>query len=250
VSLAGKDAQIFVTGGSQSMSNEDCDPIGSGSPVLQWQIGDSDLNIWDPSATFSVEVSTDGGSTWTTASTSNYSLRYLVGVVEFDSDPFSGSTSGNDVRIASGNYLPYYAVLDGYEQEVGFERELYDTTSFQDTGMARGATGPLDVTGSFSMHEMIERELDSDGGSEPTLREILRGEETHGTSGDIDEYRVYRAQPDNSESSLVAAWFKFTDESLDASVGSKQEREFSMEATNRAAAMSSQTAKVGDILTY
>jgi len=79
---------------------------------------------------------------------------------------------------------------------------------------------------------------------------LKRGEETHGTSGDIDEYRVYRAQPDNSESSLVAAWIKFTDESLDASVGSKQEREFSMEATNRAAAMSSQTAKVGDILTY
>jgi len=71
VSLAGKDAQIFVTGGSQSMSNEDCDPIGSGSPVLQWQIGDSDLNIWDPSATFSVEVSTDGGSTWSTVETTS-----------------------------------------------------------------------------------------------------------------------------------------------------------------------------------
>lgn len=248
MSLAGKDAQIYTTGASNDILDEAMDPVGSGTPVLVWQVTDHAHDILDPSVTFIVEVTTDGGTSWSTASTSNYTIRYLSGVVEFDSDPFGGSTSGNDVRLKDGAYLSTYSLLEGFEQSVEYSRDLYDTTKFQDTGTRRGASGPLEITGDFTLNKIIERELDSDGGTEPTLREILLGEDTHGGAGTHDEFRVYRAQPnDSGADTLISVWVKFSDESLDASVGSKQERSYSMEAANQDAAMSSQTAKVADI---
>lgn len=247
MTLAGKDAQIYLTGASQSMTDEGMDAVGSGSPTLVWQIADHAKDIFDPSVTVTVEVSTDGGSTYSTASTSNYTLRYLVGVVQFDSDPFSGSTSGNQVRI-SGSYLPKYSLLEGYEQNIDPTRDLYDTTSFQQDAMERAEEGPLDIEGEFSLNRVLERELDSDGGTEPTLREILLGEETHGGSGSVDQPHVYRAHPnDDPSDTLEAAWVKFSTESLDSAVGSKQERSYSMEGAKQSAAMSSQTAQVADI---
>jgi len=247
MALAGRDAQIYVSGTSASMTEEAMGPIGDGTPVLQWQVADADRDLLDPSVTFTVEVSDDGGTSWSTVSPGDYTLRYLLGVVEFDSDPFGGSTSGNDVRI-SGSYLPLYSLLEGQAQDVSFERDLYETTSFQDEGTRRGATGPLDMTGSYTLHRILERELDADGGSEPTLREILLGQETHGSTGSIDQRVVYRVEPNTSQGAITGAWVKFTDESLDASMGSKQERTISMEADAPDAAMATQTARVGDIL--
>lgn len=232
MSLAGKDAQIYLTGTSTSMTDESMTDAGD---TTTYQIDDSAKDVFDPSVTFTVS---DGGGT---VAASNYTIRYLVGVVEFDTAP-------TDPVTIDGSYLPKYTVLEGYEQSVEYAKDLYDTTRFQDDGMRRGSEGPLDVTGDFSLHQAIERELDSDGGTEATIREILLGEETHGGAGSIDQTVVYRAQPnDAATDTLVSAFVKFTDESTEASVGSEQSRSYSFEADRQSAAMSSQTAQVADI---
>lgn len=232
MSLAGKDAQIYLTGTSTSMSSESMTDAGDGTT---YQIDDAAKNIFDPSVTFTVS---DGGGT---VSASDYTIRYLVGVVEFDSAP-------TDPVTIDGSYLPKYTILEGFEQSVDYAKELYDTTRFGDDGMRRGSEGPLEVTGDFGQHTPIEQELDGDGGSEATIREILLGEETHGGSGSVSQSVVYRCQPNDSASdTLVSAWVKLADESTEASVGSEQSRSYSFEADKQSAAMSSQTAKVADI---
>lgn len=232
MSLAGKDAQIYTTGTSTSMTGESMTDEGNGTT---YQIDDSAKDIFDPSVSFTVSDSNGA------VAQADYTIRYLVGVVEFDSAP-------SDPVTIDGSYLPKYSLLEGFEQSASYSRDLYDTTQFQDDGMRRGVVGPLDVEGEFALNKAIERELDSDGGSEPTLREILLGEETHGGSGSITKERVYRAQPnDTATDTLISAWVKFSNEDLDASVGSKQERTYSMEAAKQTASMSDQTAQVADI---
>jgi hypothetical protein len=252
MALAGKDAQIYVTGSSTSMTEEAMDELGSGTPVLQWQVTDHARDLLDPTVTFTVEVSTDSGSSWSTASPSDYTIRYLVGAVEFDSDPFSGSTSGNDVRI-SGSYLPYYSVLEGFSEDLEYSRDLYDTTQFQDLAMRRGAEGPLDISGSFSLNRVLQAQIDDTEGTpdEPTLREVLLGNETasgSGGSADVDHQLAFRVEPNASQSQMLAAWVKLSDESLSTSVGSKQEREFSMSGDVPTAAMATQVAAVADAI--
>jgi len=244
VSLASKDCTLDITGASTSITEEACDAIGSGTPSLYWQVTDHTKDIWDPSVTWTVEV--NDGNGWTNASTSNYSLRYLVGVVAFDSDPFGGSTSGNDVRV-TGSYLPKYTVLEAHEETISIEPELYDVSRFGDEGMRR-LEGVKEISGDFTTHRQIERELDSDGGTEPTLREILLGEETHGSSASIDPYRVLSVQPDGTETQMWRAWVQLASEEQSAAHGEAQSRSYSFEVDDQPASMSSQISKPVDIL--
>lgn len=232
VALAGKDAQIYMTGASTSMTGEAMSDAGD---TTTYQIDDATKDIFDPATT--MVVSDSNG----TVAVADYTIRYLVGVVEFDTAP-------TDPVTIDGAYLPKYPIFEGYEQSVEITRELFETTQFQDDGVRRGAVGALEMSGDFSMNKALEELIDGSGGSEDTLREILLGTSTHSRTGSVDRPRVYRAQPnDTATDTLISSWVKFADESLDASVGSKQERTFSMEAAKQDSTMSSQTAKVADI---
>lgn len=246
MTLAGKNASIYITGSSVSISNEPCSPYGTGTPVLKWRVDNEDNRVLDWDATFSVEVSTDGGSTWTTASTSNYSLLYTVGAIVFDSDPFGGSTSGNDVRIASGEIRQKFKIIEAYATDPGIDPDLQDVTHFGDDGPRRQAA-KKDVEATFSSWRVVERELDGANGSEATLEEILLGEETRGGTGDIDRNVVYVYDPDidtsRAGSRVLGATVQMDTIDLSASQGSPQEKEVSMVASQQVAAMSSQTVE-------
>lgn len=247
--LKGNDAQIWVTdkADSTTMTEEAADPIGGGTPVLQWQVTDHAKDVWDPSVTFTVEVSTDGGATWSTASASNYDIRYLLGVIEFDSDPFGGSTVDNDVRV-TGSYLPKHTVAEGFETELTISPNLLDQTQFQDDAPRR-IKGLTDVSGSFGTYRMLEQDIDAAGDADgPTLREILFGEQTKTGTSAVDSEFVFRFEPSNANATIVGAWVRFSEESVEASSGDSQTRSFSMEADEQDAAMTAQFASAIDAI--
>lgn len=248
----GSNAQIFTVesqANSVGMTNESMDAIGSGTPVLLWQISDAAKNVFDPEYTFTVEVSTDGGASWSTASPSNYDLRYLVGVVEFQSDPFGGSTSGNLVRIADGHYLPKHAILEGYSSGYEQTRTQEEIPQFQDDGQRRLQL-LLDITVEFEMYETRGLSFDSgSGGSGPSLKEILAGENLS-TQSSVDPLRIYSFEPTNAESRLYRAWMLPESISVDAEAGSAQSQSVNWNSTEQSAAMSSQVAKPADSLYY
>jgi len=246
--LAGKDADIWLADNTDSttMTDEGCDSIGSGTPSLWWQVTDHDKDVWDPSVTFTVEVSTDGGASWSTASTSNYTLYYLFGIVEFASDPFGGSTSGNDVRV-DGNYLPKSSVLKGFETEFTMDPQLQEITQFQDESPSR-QKGLQAFEGSFGTYQINEANVDHDTSSAgadddgPTLREILLDTATKGSGNPTDPTTVFRFEPNAAQSTFWGAWVQFAESELSAAIDDPQTRSFSMQVNDQDATMSSQTA--------
>lgn len=247
--LKGNDAEIWATDkpDTTTMTDEAMDPIGSGTPVLQWQVTDHAKDVWDPSVTFTVEVSTDGGSSWSTASTSNYTLRYNVGVVEFDSDPFGGSTSGNDVRV-DGNYLPKHAIAEGFETDLTIEPNLLDQSGFGDESPNR-KKGLFGLSGSFGTYRILGQNIDSGGDNDgPKLREILFDAPTNSSGNATAPDFVFRFEPNNAHSTMLGAWVQLSEESIEAPSSDSQARSFSMEVDDQTAAMSSQTANAIDII--
>lgn len=81
---------------------------------------------WDNTAAFVVQTAPDG-STWSTASPSTYTIRYVTGQVLFGS-AVTGATPS--CRIHSGAYLPFstYANMKEWEATPGVD--LYDSTTF------------------------------------------------------------------------------------------------------------------------
>jgi len=235
--LAGKDTRIELTGSSVSMSDELMSDTGNGT---LWTIDDGSKNIFDPSVTFTVEVDSGGG--FAAVNASDYTLRYLVGAVDFDS-----SQAGNSVRI-QGSYLPQYTLGTAYTQDLDLSPNLLDVTAFQDDGTRR-IQGTLDVSGSFAQYEVLAQELDAPSTTtEATLEEILLGEETKGGTASISTDVVYSYDPADDGTELYRAWIQFEADSMSASQGSAQEKEISFAATKQDAAMSSQTARAVDAL--
>lgn len=81
---------------------------------------------WDNTATFTVQTSTDGGSTWSTAAVGTYTIRYVTGQVVLN----SALTGTPACRIHVGAYLPFstYANMKQWEATPG--ADLYDSSTF------------------------------------------------------------------------------------------------------------------------
>lgn len=248
MALAGKDVKIELTGTATSMSDELCSDIDS-SGQLVWRIDDLTKDVWDLDTTFTVEYNNDvgGGGTWQTASPSNYDLRYLVGVVEFATDPFS-TPPDPGVRI-SGKYLPKYEILEGFSADHEIARQLLDATKFGDD-FQRRINGLLEASGSFGLYEVLEKEIDDPSTSEATLEEILLGRETRGGSGDIETNIVFSQTNDRDASApdLTRIWVQFESLALDVPVDDIQNKTISFQSNQRDAAMSSQESLSVDIL--
>jgi hypothetical protein len=194
-----------------------------------WTIDDGTKNVFDPAATFTVEVDSGGG--FSTISPSNYTIRYLVGAVEFDS-----SQSGNSVRI-SGDYLPKYRVIEGYSTDPSASPDLLDATVFGDTAMRR-VQGLLDVSVSFEQYLVKETPIDGSGGSESSLHDIV-------TAGDSI---VFSWDPDGNGNGLIRAFVKSSSESWSASPDSLATRTLEMEVDTVDSAMTTQPSADADFL--
>lgn len=145
----GLDARLLKSGTSTAFSNETCTEVSA----TVFQITDADKRVWDRTASITVEVSTDGGSTWT-ENTDN-TIDRLFGTITFDS-----SQTGNDVRV-SGNYLPMTNVAEAKEFEWSLTRNITDKSAFNDDDNEK-SYGSLAFEGSGTLNYDSTADFESD----------------------------------------------------------------------------------------
>lgn len=246
MALAGKNAQIYLTDAqaqSTSMTDELCDAVDSSDPPLTWQISDSTKNIFDPEHTFTVEVNPDvgGGGSWSTVSPSDYTLRYLLGVVVFTSNPFGGTHPDEAVRV-DGQYLSKYSLIEGFSAAPEVTRNQHEIAQFGDAAQRR-QQGLLDVSVEWEQYEVLDPPLDDSASTPPdTLSEMI--------AGTSDALRVFSFQPDDSESELYRAWMQPESLSIDSPSDDAQSQSMSWTVTEQSTTMSSQTAEGFDSIRY
>jgi len=81
---------------------------------------------WDRTANFTVQTSTDGGSTWSTAAAGTYTIRYVTGQVVLA----TALTGTPACQILSGAYLPFSTFASMKQWEATPQLDLYDASTF------------------------------------------------------------------------------------------------------------------------
>jgi hypothetical protein len=81
---------------------------------------------WDNTATFVVQTTINGGSTWSTAAIGTYSIRYVTGQVLLN----VALTGTPGCRIHSGAYLPFSTFSNMKEWEATPTTDMLDSTTF------------------------------------------------------------------------------------------------------------------------
>lgn len=226
MAIAGFNTLIELTGTATSMSAESMSDTGNGT---LWVIGDAAKNIFDPAATFTVEV--DSGTGFATVSPANYTIRYLVGAVEFDT-----TQAGNSVRI-SGDYLPKHEVLRGYSADPSVSPTLADATAFGDAALRREQT-LLDLSVSFEQYEVQDTPIDGAGGTESTIHDLVQN------AANV----VFSWDPDGNGNGLIRAYVKGSDESFSTPLEELSNRAVEMEVSTVDSAMTTQPSADVDLL--
>lgn len=220
---AGNTTSILATGAAISMTDEATTEISG----QVFQITDSNKRIIDPSAAVSVEVDAS------VEPTSNYTIDYLHGVIEFDS-----SQTGSVVTV-TGDYLPYYELDSAYTVTLTRTIADLDITSFSETHVKR-ITGLKDASGSFNTYEDHTKPLDGQGGSENSLQSVFNNKTPLVFSVSL-----------GSGSINVRAWINITDVESSSTPDGVEEYTWSFVGDQQAAATSDQTSSVtGTDLAY
>lgn len=181
----GLDARVYKSGTSTSFSDEACTEVSG----TVFQITDDTKRVWDRTASITVEVSTDGGSTWT-ENTSN-TIDRLFGTITFDS-----TQTGNMVRV-SGNYLDMTAsVAEAYEYDWELARAITDKSAFDDDHNKKGY-GPLSLSGSVNLYYDSSADFESDVNGKTIL--VLEFQQEQ--SADMRCWVVFGGDEESSERS-------------------------------------------------
>jgi len=226
--LKGEDAQIYATdqADSTSMSAEPMSDTGDG---VTYQIDDAAKNIFDPDVTFT--VSDSGG----TVAASTYTIRYLSGVVVFDSAP-------TDPVTINGSYLPKHILAKGFETEATLSNNMLDFTRFGDDAPRRDK-GLRDLTASFGSYEVLEANIDANGDDDgPSLDDVLL------ESGSTDGEFVFRYSPDDTDTQMVTAIVELEEASNETATGGKQSKSYSLAVDETPSAMATQPSVNVDVL--
>lgn len=228
MTLAGHDATIYVSQprDSTSMTDEAMSDTGNGT---LFTIDDFAKVIFDPSVTFTVK------SNGSAVSASNYTIRYATGAVEFDS-----TQSGNTITI-SGNYFGKTELLEASEMTLSLSNNLDEITNFGDNGVRRHGT-VQDVSGSFQQYEILQNALDT---GEPDLEDLVL-KTGNATSGKIVHFLYDMRTASGRE--IVGAWVQLSEDAFEAASDGTQTKELSFEGCKIDSTMTTQNAKVLDII--
>lgn len=209
--IAGFKTTLDVSGDALSFSALALDSVAGDL----YEVGSSDdaKSVWDPSSTLAVEVSADGGGTWTTLTASDYVATHLSGRVDIGA--YTGSGSVTDVRV-SGDYFPRYTEANAYSTDLELTFNSLDSTTFADTDMAR-VRGLGDITISVSSLDFARTPIDGSGGSEDEVIQIL-GE---------GRLVVVSVQLTEDTERYIRAFSRLESVSLSSSVDGRVEGEFS-----------------------
>lgn len=194
-----------------------------------WRISDSVKSVWDHRETFVVEVSADGGSTWTTLTSADFELLFWVGVVDISAYASAGAV--DTVRI-SGQYLPHYRVIEGHSHGFDFEADDSDVTVYGNTGRARDH-GLKNVSGSFEVRRIDPVAIDE--GTEKTLEQLFE-------DGDVI---LFGYSPDTSETLVARAVVKLFGHNMGVSVADVVNKSLAFQGAYQPAAMEGQTTEIG-----
>ena len=231
MALSGQKAKLELVGSSTSMSNESMSDTGNGT---LWYIDDDAKFIFDPDTALTVEVDTGGG--FSTVAPANYTIRYLIGAVDFDADQ-----SGNTVRI-SGSYLPRHAVAEVTTSDRSFDAGVQETPQYQDDGVQS-------FTCDFSSWLEVENEIDAPTDAEGSLLEYLLGEEIgSGETGSIDRDQVLVFDKDGAVTEREAAWGEINTSERSTTPDSPQQHDLTFESSERDSTMATQDPRVWDRL--
>lgn len=140
MAVAGFKAQVNVSGAPVAFTDE---PTTPNADLTSYQINDTLKRVWDAQADITVEQSTDGGTTWSTADPKTYTLNRLTGTVLFS----AALASGEKVRV-SGLYLPMSKAAEAYEYKYSIEADNQDQHEFGQVYNKR-IQGLKDVSGSI-----------------------------------------------------------------------------------------------------
>lgn len=234
---AGKNTSLKVSGAAVSFGSAQTMQLISGTGGKTWQIQDVSKDIWDPRASFTIQVN---GST---VSPSNYDIDYLFGVVQFDADQ-----SGNTVEVTAGDYFPHYFIPMARTIEWGESQETHDVTTFFDTAETF-------ILGRKQLEAVVEHldnqydPLDGSGGSEKTLQEIVdqgaRLVLEFGPQGTDDATKSGARQ-----GPVHRAFVRPSSKNSSGSTGSETTKEITFVLDRIEAAMSTQTSKSVDNFDY
>src|SRR5579885_3503944 len=140
--LAGFHGDLYMASGDPvSFTHEAM--TDSGDHTI-YNITDATKRYWDDATAPTVEVSTDSGSTWNTAS--DYTVQYVGGVVTFGT-----SDDTRSVRV-SGAYLAASQVGQAYSWEVTPSANLMDATTFASAGWKEKIAGLKDASAKASRY--------------------------------------------------------------------------------------------------
>lgn len=185
---AGKDADMYVTGTSTSMTDEACTE-NSGT---EFQITNSAKRILDTSVAIVVKVDS-------VVQSSGFTVDKLFGVITFDV-----SQAGSTVTI-TGNYLPRHNVAKIQNWSLSDSKRTADTTCLQDDA---ADTTPLERTASisFTTFSLLEDVLDA---GSLTLQSIF----------DADNPVVFELQPRGSSEKVIRVRSLLNEQSWSAATG-------------------------------
>lgn len=223
MATAAYNARVIASGAAVAMTDEAMSDSGDG---LTFTLDDATKNIFDPDATFVVEVDSGGG--FAAAATSSYSIDYLLGEVTFNS-----SQTGNSVQI-TGSYLPKFTLAQGRSATFDVTVNLADSSVLGDQGERRE---PLrqDVAITIDQLAVGDVPLDGSSGTENTILDILR---------DADEI-VLEIQPDRaSATELLRAFVRIESEGISIPNNDLVLGSISAVGSWRTPAMSSQSGQI------
>jgi hypothetical protein len=141
MAIAGRKAQVKVAGALVAFTNE---PTTAVTPLVDYQVTNAAKRVWDRAMTPTVQVSTDGGTTYPTASATLYSINRLTGTVTF-----SPALTGTPLVRVSGSYLPLSVVAEASEYSYSLTAKNADYPRLGDVYATRVQT-LKDVSGSLS----------------------------------------------------------------------------------------------------
>lgn len=106
-------------------------------------VGSQAQRYWDDSASFTVQTSTNGGSTWTTAGAGTYTIRYVNGQVKLN----AALTGTPGVQITAGKYFPYASMGNTTSWEAQASVKSVDATTHKGVGGSPFEDYALTTTG-------------------------------------------------------------------------------------------------------
>src|SRR6266568_3945713 len=143
IGLAGVQGDILATS-PPSVTLADVSYTDSGDHQ-HYTISDAAKRYLDPLTAVSVQISTNGGSSWSAAPA--YSIVSVGGAITFT----SANASGTLVRLHSGKYFPYASIGNTTDWQFTGTNTFADSTSHQGPGGSTWSTFlPLLTTGKIT----------------------------------------------------------------------------------------------------